>query len=693
MYIRAFRINVACGREEFGFSTSFSRGLNIIRGSNSSGKSTVVNSLLYSLGMEELVGGRNDAALQYAVRDYVECEGVKHFITESSVAIEIENQQGRVITVTRAIKSESFSPRLAKVVEGAVLTEGGEGRVDYKFIHDVYSAVYEEGFFTYLERFLGLNLPDVYDSSGKKVKLYLQAIFAALAVEQKRGWTDYVANIPFYSVKDARVKVVEYLLGTNVFELQAKKTELDLESDILNTEWASLFKKASMAARDLGLSIDGVPSKIVSGFNEQGVSVNRVVDGKSYSLPAFVASLRKKHEQLEQKNSESVGGNDKKIIEEIEIKTNEINKLAFNYENALSNLAIHQATLTNHAQLTKQAEEELTRNQVALKLKKYGAELGLETAVDVCPTCHQHIEDSLSGINQVGIHMDIDTNVRYLESQTKMLIRQEAGVRIKIQEAELSVKDFGSRLERARSILMALRADTSKGSIISRAVLKQQLFIDIEIEKIEKFIDMFDGFVVDFLKLSERLKENQEKRSFFTKEHYSQSDMAKIALFGKMFRANVGEFDYHSAPVTDIEFNYHTLLPYLAKIELREIVDTPALKEEKAQPSKGGSMAQNSSASDFVRLIWSYILALYQTSSHQTVQGNHPGLIILDEPGQHSMATKSQLALFKRLSSYPGLQAIVAASFDDSEAAFKESTGGVDFKYIRLGDKCIRPIT
>lgn len=168
--------------------------------------------------------------------------------------------------------------------------------------------------------------------------------------------------------------------------------------------------------------------------------------------------------------------------------------------------------------------------------------------------------------------------------------------------------------------------------------------------------------------------------------------MAKIALFGKMFRANVGEFDYHSAPVTDIEFNYHTLLPYLAKIELREIVDTPALKEEKAQPSKGGSMAQNSSASDFVRLIWSYILALYQTSSHQTVQGNHPGLIVLDEPGQHSMATKSQLALFKRLSSYPGLQAIVAASFDDSEAAFKESTGGVDFKYIRLGDKCIRPI-
>lgn len=692
MYIRAFRISIDCAGERFGFNATFSRGLNIIRGSNSSGKSTVVNSLLYSLGMEELVGGRNEAALQYAVRNYVDYEGTKHFITESNVSVEIENHEGLIATVTRAIKSENFSPKLARIVEGPALTAGFIGEASYKFIHDGYSAVYEEGFFTYLERFLGLNLPEVYDSSGKKVKLYLQAVFAALAVEQKRGWTDYIANIPFYSVRDARIKVVEYLLGTDVFELQAKRTELDLESESLNNEWNGLFKKASIQSRDLGLCLEGLPAKVVSNLDVQRISVNKVVDGKFHSLPAVVASLRRKHEQLEHKSGELADGTDRKIVEEIETKTDEINKLAFNYENALSNWAIHKATLANHAQLAKQAEEELARNQVALKLKKYGAELGLETAVDACPTCHQHIEDSLSGINQFGTHMDIDTNVRYLESQAKMLAKQEFGIKIKIQEAELSVKELGSRLERARSILTALRADTSRGTIISRAILKQQLFIDIEVEKIEKFTDGFDELVVQFLQLSNQLNINQEKRSLLSKEHYSQSDMAKMALFGKMFRANAGEFDYHSAPVTDIEFNFHTLLPYLAKIELREIVDTPAEKDEKTQSPKGGSMAQNSSASDFVRLIWSYILALYQTSSHQTVQGNHPGLIILDEPGQHSMATKSQLALFKMLSSYPGLQSIVAASFDDSEAAFKESTSGVEFKYIRLGDKCISPI-
>lgn len=51
---------------------------------------------------------------------------------------------------------------------------------------------------------------------------------------------------------------------------------------------------------------------------------------------------------------------------------------------------------------------------------------------------------------------------------------------------------------------------------------------------------------------------------------------------------------------------------------------------------------------------------------------------------------KSQLALSQMLSSYPGLQAIVAASFDDSDTALK-STNSVEFEYIRLGEKSITP--
>ncbi|TLP59017.1 hypothetical protein FEM01_14005 [Pseudomonas mosselii] len=692
MLIRAFKIDIRCSEKKFGFQETFNKGLNIIRGSNSSGKSTLVNCMLYSLGMEELVGGKNDGALQYAVRNRVEFEGETFLITESSVSIEIENREGEIATITRSIRSEHFNPKLARVVEGPALTRNYTGPITYKFIHDGYSAVSTDGFFKFLEEFLKLNLPEVYDSSGKRVKLYLQAVFAAFAVEQKRGWTDYIANIPFYSVKDARIKVVEFLLGTQVFEQQALRSELDFESEKLNSDWNNLHKKVSIEARELGLKLEGLSSKIDAELDPANIGVEKLVEGKKYKLTEIVASLHRRHADLEKKANGTPEDANKNAIADIEAKTREINHLTANYENALSNLAIHKATLANHSQIAKQAAEELAKNQVALKLKKYGAELGLDTANDSCPTCHQHIEDSLSSLNDPGSKMDIETNIRYLDSQAKMLSRQEAGIKIKIEESELSVKDYSSRLERARSLLAALRSDVTKGATVSRALLKQQLFVEVELEKIEKFNGKLDYFIEGFTALAASLKDNQKRRKGLGSEHYSSDDLFKIDLFFKLFRSNAGSFDYQSAPIKDIEFDRHTLLPYLAKIELREILDTSAEKKEKEQAPKDGDMAQNSSASDFVRLIWSYIIALYQASAHNLVKGNHPGIIIFDEPGQHSMATKSQLALFKMLSAESSLQAIVAASFDDSDAAFKESTSGVPFKYIRLGDKCISPI-
>lgn len=195
--------------------------------------------------------------------------------------------------------------------------------------------------------------------------------------------------------------------------------------------------------------------------------------------------------------------------------------------------------------------------------------------------------------------------------------------------------------------------------------------------------------------LSEKFAANQKSRSDLPSETYSATDLKKYELFEKFFRSYVGEFDYHSAPIKDIKFNVDNLLPELKKIELREIQERKfsELKQASSRITSRDSnnIAMESSASDFVRLIWSYILTIYETSSHETVKGNHPGFLLLDEPGQHSMATKSQQALFRRLSAMKGLQSIVAASFDDSEPTYREATENVDFKLILLGKKAIVP--
>jgi hypothetical protein len=50
------------------------------------------------------------------------------------------------------------------------------------------------------------------------------------------------------------------------------------------------------------------------------------------------------------------------------------------------------------------------------------------------------------------------------------------------------------------------------------------------------------------------------------------------------------------------------------------------------------------SASDNIRAIWAYTMALLQTSNEYA--GNHPGLLIFDEPAQHSIGAYDTKAFF-----------------------------------------------
>ncbi|MCG9525520.1 hypothetical protein MCM45_03080, partial [Providencia rettgeri] len=157
---------------------------------------------------------------------------------------------------------------------------------------------------------------------------------------------------------------------------------------------------------------------------------------------------------------------------------------------------------------------------------------------------------------------------------------------------------------------------------------------------------------------------------------YTANDIKKLNEFNLSFKSLTDGFGYRSAPISDIEINYETLSPFLSGLELREI----KVKEKI-------DLKTDSSASDFVRLIWSYLISIFIVSKNNA--GNHPGILIFDEPAQHSMGTNGFNKLLRTLSNQKGLQSIVAASFDESEEVFIESTKEVTFNLIQLGNKLI----
>lgn len=106
-----------------------------------------------------------------------------------------------------------------------------------------------------------------------------------------------------------------------------------------------------------------------------------------------------------------------------------------------------------------------------------------------------------------------------------------------------------------------------------------------------------------------------DQKNRLPKKDISESDVEKITLLKKQFIENLKRYHYSSLSNfegIDISIN-SSLLPTI----------------------DGFDMKFDSSASDGIRVIWAFTMALLQVSIEKG--GNHPGVIIFDEPAQQSI--------------------------------------------------------
>lgn len=677
MIIRGVRLRATTNEGEYGFSFNFSRTLTIVRAKNSSGKSTLFNSLLYGLGMEELVGGKGEKVLPYALKEHIEYNGRRILVTASEVLLEIESRSGEVVTLRRAIRDKVRDSKLIEVFPVAHLSEGlplGESRPTY--VHDGGGAKRPEGFHRFLEAFLGLSLPSVPTTNSGETKLYLQTVFAALAVEQKRGWTDYIANIPFYGIRDARTKVVEFLLGLDVFETNAARNRLNAESVEIDADWRKIFEELRREANPLGAVIEGATSTPSALFKAGEASIRKLAGSSTVPLPEHISHLRAEYADLQRQAEHYHKASGAEAMHGVTAAMDELQGLSVLHERAMALGAEQRVSLQDYEKLLAEANEDLERNKTAAKLRDLGAKHDVATAFGKCPTCNQSVDDTLLAGAVTGPQMDLATNIAYLESQRRMLMRQIAGLKTGLQATEVRVSELAARIAAKRDLLTAMRGDVTSGASESKAIVRRQVQIEVEVEALEKLQAKATELFARLEQIAVRMSANQAARRGMPKEAYSAADLERINRFQLNFRANAGSFGYESAPIREVEIGKDTLVPCLAQMELREIRT---------------DIKSDSSASDFVRLIWSYLLALHQTSATPSSPGNHPGFLMFDEPGQHSMAVDSQHALLKQLASETGLQSIVAASFDEAEEVFRQATQGIPYTLIEWDGKLLRP--
>lgn len=677
--INAIKIEVNTDSGLYGAEYEFARGFNIIRGDNTSGKSSLFQSILYCLGFEELIGGKNEKTMQSVLKDIVEYpKGTIHHVLQSFVLLEFENEKEEVVTVRRSVISSSRAPQLVDVYKGALLT--GKNKALHSqpmYIHDKGGAsddIY--GFHLFLEKFLAWELPYVYNKAGERRKIYIQQVAPSFIIEQKTGWSDFFATMPFYSLTNKEARVIEFLLNLNVYENLQIRQNLNTSRRILDDKWERLYKQLVRLAEKGGGKLVNFEQKPTILNNTNSISILLSQDSQNYSIPDFIELQNEKLIELETriipKVSERIVQNEAKI----DSITESINAATLNFELLSEEVGFDKDKFKRYESQLESLKEDLRKNKGAQKVKKLGAELDSKMAHDLCPTCEQPIKDSLLPPDIEQNPMLIEDNIIFIEAQIKM-------IKVYIEGLEFSISEKEERLNRIRMNLSNKRQ--SLRELKRELIADDRLPSELEIEKklnIKKRIEFYTKYLEDFNELVDEAKQlsrehEQLLKDFenLPKDFLSTDDRKKLDYLLLQFKRLLSDFDYKSKSNDFITISLDNYLP---------------LAQKGGDANLSYDLKFDSSASDFIRCIWAYTCSLYLTSNN--FNSNHPKLLMFDEPKQQDISLSHFKSFLNELSSYREAQILLFASFENSDESYQVATKGLDFNLIFIDKKLIKPI-
>ena len=294
--IRHLLISVNTDKGQFGVRRNFADGINIIRAENWAGKSTLLQGIVYALGLEGMFSPSHDVPLPHAVTDYLEYPTGQAKVIDSTVSLEIENGEGQFLTLQRSIAGERHR-HLITVYEGRAITrnEAIESRRDY-FVREAHGATSERGLHKRLTDFLGWTLPLAPRFNDADCPLYLETIFPLLYVEQKLGWGRLPARYPTWlGIRDVARRTVEFLLGLDAYAIATERVAVQDEIARVRAEWAGLRSRTNKLSSLAAGLVNGIPAEPISIWPPEVTPRLVISSGADWiQLPIFLTRLRER---------------------------------------------------------------------------------------------------------------------------------------------------------------------------------------------------------------------------------------------------------------------------------------------------------------------------------------------------------------------------------------------------------------
>ena len=606
------RIEIQTEDGLYGVDEKFESGLNLLASEdNTCGKSSILEAIYYGLGFEEIVGGKGEKVLTSVYKTYIEHDDKKLAVLESKIYLQISNGN-EVVTLYRVAKMQNRDSKLISVYHAEMDKIGEAILIEDTYVHMPNSAVNNQGFHQFLEKFMHLELPKVPATDGTQRKLYLQLIFSCMFIEQKHGWADLFSGMPILGIKDSKKRVLEFVMNLDTLSNEKKKEGLKSEETRIRREWELLVRDIINACTRETCDLVGIPIKpsVLTKIDLTGIHILK----NKENIQDYIIKLKKEYSEIERIKPKVVDN-----FEDLQEELNETENDIVSYEADMKWLREHILQEKASIQVLNSNLEiintDLRNNKDAARLRELGSELNCLTSKDICPVCHQHIPDSLLPVVE-GINiMSIDENIRHLSAQKEMLeYAKESHIQNK-KEMDEKLQVLQGKIFTLRRLAKALRSDLyAVDDNLSEALVYKKIELQTKIDHLEGLIKYVEKQKESFENLSNKWKTYLQSKKELPQNKFSVVDYKKIKLLRNNFVFNLENYNYKSViDKTEISISEDNYLPVIEQFDMKF----------------------DSSASDNIRGIWAYTVALLQVSMSKG--GNHPGVLIFDEPVQHSI--------------------------------------------------------
>lgn len=629
MKINRVYIEVHTEKNEFRFDQTFSKGLNVITSyENTVGKSTIGEAILFCLGMEEILGNKNEKAVKPVLRSNICIKkgGESYPVIQSDIYIEIEHNED-IISIRRSPKHNSRMTNLISVYKTNLVNvlKGNIKFTDY-YVHDPGSATKLRGFHTMLASFLGLELPLVSSYDGGETILYIQLLTSCFYIEQKQGWRGILATLPtYYKIKDLRRRVIEYVLGLSVFETEKEYYTQRTIINNLNNEWNQVVSHIKFLANKInGLAIDNIEDKpFIMNDELPKLSIN--IENDIIELSIYKSRLIDQLNSLKNCREPVIENQGKALNREME----ELNRLESKFqrqlEDALFDLSLEEDQFDAISERLSSINQELSSYKELYKLQNLGSLERLSITHSSCPTCGQAIDGAVFDQDKELNIMSITDSITHLENERNMLLFSIDNQSEIVDNLRNQTSQLNQRMDDIRSRIRTVKSDLiSNNQAISESHIEKIITTQLEYEKIENTVKEITIYFNELRTISKKWAHAQSELKKLPKDFINMKDRIILGELNKEFTKLLELFGFESTETEYITINQQSYSPNVS----------------------GFDLYADSSASDTIRIIWAYIVALQKIS---IAHGHNLGFLFLDEPAQQNTDLSSSRQLLNQL--------------------------------------------